>query len=401
MPTEFFQKNINRLDEIYSQLITGETEASEEVELRVEIIDILSSLQAAVISNEENNKDFIRLLENVRDNILDWDPQGHWFRHQKELIDSIYEVIVQAKNVVLTKGEKPVEEASKLKQELNTLKAELNDLRNMMSELIREKAASKSIETESDSIPKEIEEEKIETEKILPIEEGEKEKQTTIEVPEEKITIEEFPETKASEIESVQIDKLKEDDVDESLSFATKTAAKLAQQEKSNNQTSVDLDKMKAILTRAEEETKKQIESFKEKLLAEKKEEDKIKEEEEKVRALKEEVTLIQKMQEEITDQEISTAENETEEQLVKPSEVIRQQQSLESEETSSQDPYMQLLTLEAEKYRLEKAIEKNETDFQEGLKSKIEFDESIQIINKELAIIREKINSLRKKLTA
>ena len=61
----------------------------------------------------------------------------------------------------------------------------------------------------------------------------------------------------------------------------------------------------------------------------------------------------------------------------------------------------MQLLTLEAEKYRFEKEIEKNETDFQEGLKSKKEFDETIDRINKELAIIREQIDSLRKQLTS
>jgi hypothetical protein len=56
---------------------------------------------------------------------------------------------------------------------------------------------------------------------------------------------------------------------------------------------------------------------------------------------------------------------------------------------------------LEAEKYRLEKEIEKNETDFQEGLKSKQEFDEMINRINKELAIVRDQIDDLRKQLTS
>ncbi|MHA1170664.1 MAG: hypothetical protein ACTSQ3_01065, partial [Candidatus Heimdallarchaeota archaeon] len=68
---------------------------------------------------------------------------------------------------------------------------------------------------------------------------------------------------------------------------------------------------------------------------------------------------------------------------------------------TSTVDPYMQLLTLEAEKYRLEKEIEKNETDFQEGLKSKQEFDDSIQRINSELTVVREQIEGLRKQLTS
>ncbi|MHA1355810.1 MAG: hypothetical protein ACTSR1_11620 [Candidatus Heimdallarchaeota archaeon] len=47
----------------------------------------------------------------------------------------------------------------------------------------------------------------------------------------------------------------------------------------------------------------------------------------------------------------------------------------------------------------LEKEIEKNETDFQEGLKSKQEFDENITKINDDLAKVRDYIDLLRQQL--
>ena len=156
---------------------------------------------------------------------------------------------------------------------------------------------------------------------------------------------------------------------------------------------------MKIIINEAEEETKKQISSFVEQLSQEERSQSTA--EVKKVSPVISEEKPIDEVSIQ-PDESIDSQEPDDKDSLVKPSEILKQQNSIiSSQQSAGGDPYMQLLTLEAEKYRLEKAIEQNETDFQEGLRSKLEFDENIQLINKELTIIREQIASLRDQLTS
>ncbi|RLI67573.1 MAG: hypothetical protein DRO63_04415, partial [Candidatus Gerdarchaeota archaeon] len=136
MTEEVFTKNVKRIENIYSELIKGETNPQKEVEMRVDLIDALSNLDASLYSEKEKNQEFITLLAKLREALLNWDPYGQWFRHQKELVDTVYEVIIKAKNVVFTKSSNSAEEATRLKTELNVLKNELNELRSLMSSLL-------------------------------------------------------------------------------------------------------------------------------------------------------------------------------------------------------------------------------------------------------------------------
>ena len=163
MPEKVFTKNINRLESIYSTLIKGETNPQQETELRIELIDTISNLEASIIGQKENNKEFISLIETARETILNWDPYGHWFRQHKELVDLIYDAIVKGKNVVFVQSEEASGEASRLKKELASLKSELSDLRTLMSSLVKEK----SIE-----VPKEVQEIVEETDALPPVDES-------------------------------------------------------------------------------------------------------------------------------------------------------------------------------------------------------------------------------------
>jgi len=403
---EIFQKSAKRLDEIYSLLIKGESTSGQEAELRVEIIDLLSNIQAAVISTKETNQDFIIILEKAREMILEWDPFGHWFRQQKELIDIIYDVIVKAKSVVITTEQNSTSEASKLKQELDTLKSELNDLRSLMSNLIKEKTSTLQNETsvESPRIDSSESANHLETDPLImePIITDEKSESKTADSTIESSTQlnetdqfiilpleKEEPSIEAQLSPPIIEEKIEVQEEQADLPIMGKsTIEKLTNIENPETAPANVLSKMKSIIDEAEIETEKQLLSFKEEIAG--------KEAVEK--------TTIDEIAKPILPPMVEEQESESEvseKPLVKPSDMLKQQKSIESSISSGEDPYMQLLTLEAEKYRLEKEMEKNETDFQEGLKSKLEFDESIQIINQELSLVREKIEELRQKLTS
>lgn len=403
---EIFQKSTKRLDEIYSLLIKGESTSGQEAELRVEIIDLLSNIQAAVIDTKEANQEFIKILEKAREMILEWDPYGHWFRQQKELVEIAYDVIVKAKSVVFSAEQNSSSEANKLKQELDSLKSELYDLRSLMSNLIKEKTSTlqngaSDVSPQIDSVISEnyseadppimepiITEEKGELKVIDSLIESSTQQQEAdqlIILPLEKE--EPSKETKPSPPIIEEETEIQEEQFTLPI-MGKSTIEKLTTKESPETAPANVLSKMKSIIDEAEAETEKQLLSFKEQI-AEK----------------ETPVTIpVDEKAKHIFPPMVEEQESErekSEEPLVKPSDMLKKQKSIESSVSSGEDPYMQLLTLEAEKYRLEKEMEKNETDFQEGLKSKLEFDESIQIINQELSIVREKIEELRYKLTS
>ena len=402
MTEEVFQKNVTSLEEMHAILVKGESHSSQEAELRIAIIDIISSLEASLIGEKETNSEFIELLTSTRDKVLDWNPHKQWFRHQKQLNDTVIKVIVQSKSVVFTRTDSS--DASQIKDELAALKSELTDLRSLMSTLVKEKpAVSDSHDTEerkdsvivqqTEPIVKEIEEDQdktIDPPVMLPIEHDLQ--QTKEDLEEEEVLP---PVIKSLVKENVSVQEQEED----SSFQATATIQKLSEKRTPESAPETVLSQMRSIITEAEEETKKQISSFVKQLSQEERSQSNA--EAEIVLPIISEETSI----EEVTiqsEESLDTQKLAEKDSLVKPSEILKQQNSIvSSQPTAGGDPYMHLLTLEAEKYRLEKAIEKNETEFQEGLKSKLEFDENIQLINKELVTIRKQISTLREQLTS
>ena len=405
LPEEVFVKNIDRLETIYSTFIKGETNPQQEAELRIELIDTISNLEASIIGEKEPNTEFIGLLETVREIVLNWDPYGHWFRQHKELVDLNYDIIVKGKNVVFTQNQESSGEASRLKKELASLKSELSDLRSLMSSLVKEKAIEvpedvQEIVEKTDSLPivdeslvsitePQVEPEPIESDPplILPI------------VNEEPEVEESIPTIQETQIEQIPEQPIEEETEDSDIIASDSTLQKLSETISPEAQPSRVLSQMKSIIHEAEEETEKQLTDFKEKLQETTTTPPVVEAEASEI------IPEIPVLTPPIVEEQPTTTEEQTKESSgdswVKPSEILKQKETRDPYAASTVDPYMQLLTLEAEKYRLEKEIEKNETDFQEGLKSKQEFDESIQRINSELAVVRDQIEELRKQLTS
>jgi len=405
LPEKVFAKNLDRLETIYSTFIKGETNPQQEAELRIELIDTISNLEASIIGEEESNKEIIGLLEAVREIVLTWDPYGRWFRQHKELVDQIYDIIVKGKNVVFNQSQETSGEASRLKKELASLKSELNDLRSLMSNLVKEKSSEvpeevQEVVEETDSLP-------LEDESLVSITEPQVEPEPTESNPplilpivvEEPEVEESKPSLQETQIEQMLEQPIEDEVEDSDIIASDSTIQKLSETVSPEAQPSRVLSQMKSIIHEAEEETEKQLTEFKEKL-----------QETAATTPVVETVALektpeIPVLTPPIVEEEPTIIEEQTKESSgdswVKPSELLKQKETHDPYATSTVDPYMQLLTLEAEKYRLEKEIEKNETDFQEGLKSKQEFDDSIQRINSELTVVREQIEGLRKQLTS
>ncbi len=431
---DIFTKNVQKIEKIYSALIKGETNAQQEVEMRVELIDVLSNIEAILISERANNKEFISQLESLRDILLDWDPYGHWFRQQKDLVDLVYKVIINAKNVVFTKEIADSSEATRLKGELDTLKSELDDLRSLIKSLVREKPdqpitpaepakteqvstsslpwkRSKEMTAEAPVEPTSTEQPLIEENSdaiesiqdepplILPVE-------PVKIVPVVEESIEEIAPVVGEDISPIlpqEVTPPTEIEEEAETIIPDEMLKKITQDKNLKTGASSVLSQMKSLISEAEKETERQLSDFKEQLDVEE-ESSSIptqETEQETFKFTNKPSVVINEAIENIDQSE--EIEEDPLESLVQMSNFNKEvkEDVKESDSTPSIDPYMQLLTLEAEKYRLERESEKNEADFQEGLKSKKEFDETIQQINQELSYIREQIKALRTQLNS
>lgn len=436
---ESFFTAIEELELKYSLLLKGETTPEQETELKLELIELLSTLEANASTASKENKDFITLLKETREALLHWDPYGPWFREQKNLVDSFYEIIVNAKKVVLGKSspETGGGEASRLKRELSALRTEINELKSFMMELLKTKSpptsTPQSVEQttsdpsekapvirESSTISEEqksstsststkVESEKPSDEIPLPEDLMEREDleyelkalEQMMKTDDELVLTNLPPKTESGkkisprsslaamsqESPSMEpIEKpIKEIEVVEPILEAKATIKKLSEKRTADSHPSKILDKMTSIITDAEKKTQQQISKLQEELALSSED------------TSKSEATAEQDGLEEFAPGEMESQVESTIQDP--PSREVSEKASGESD-SPQEDPYMQLISLEAEKYRLEKAFEKLETEFQEGLINKQAFDEGIQQVKESLAQIKDKIELLRKDLT-
>lgn len=120
-----FSENLTSLESIYESLIKGEFSEEEEEQNRVKLLNLISNLKAgALVFGEEETREFLEKLSVAKDALLKWNPVVEWFRDERELIDSLFELVVQGKSVLLKQqkagvipSEKPISYAEEAKVE--------------------------------------------------------------------------------------------------------------------------------------------------------------------------------------------------------------------------------------------------------------------------------------------
>ncbi len=97
-----FSKNLTCLEDIYEKLVKGEFSDEEEEQNRIKLLNLIATLKAeALVFGEEETKEFLEKLSVAKDALLKWNPVVEWFRDERELIDSLFELVVQGKSVML------------------------------------------------------------------------------------------------------------------------------------------------------------------------------------------------------------------------------------------------------------------------------------------------------------
>ncbi|MFX0132559.1 MAG: hypothetical protein ACFFDN_02815 [Candidatus Hodarchaeota archaeon] len=173
---------IKQIEAIYNKFMISDNTPDMEAELKIKLLDSISSTLAFCNLRTGPNSENLKLkLNDLKDKLLVWDPFGPWFKENNELPKITYDVITLAKTIKFEKEVLPVNtvkiedfnafknaiqiELQNIKNDINSIKVILKNIRS-----IKPKLATKPIETPESAVLEVVPDERvISTPKPVPI----------------------------------------------------------------------------------------------------------------------------------------------------------------------------------------------------------------------------------------
>lgn len=90
---------ISELETTYQQLMTKDNSPDEELNMKMAILKSLSSIKAFAEARGTLSADVSTLMEQLKNELINWDPFGPWFKEVKTLVDSVHKVITAGKKI--------------------------------------------------------------------------------------------------------------------------------------------------------------------------------------------------------------------------------------------------------------------------------------------------------------
>jgi len=130
---------IQKLEALYQNLLTKDATPDEEAEAKAKILEILSSIKAyAEMQGGTTARNLVDQTNALKDMLLAWDPYGSaWFKEEKTLVDSVYNILASAKALTIQKISGGDESTiSALKQQIDEINSSFNtQIANLQNEI--------------------------------------------------------------------------------------------------------------------------------------------------------------------------------------------------------------------------------------------------------------------------
>ena len=128
--------SIQRLEELYRQLMGSDIATQQEVKAKAEIISLLPQLKAIILSQDTPEAQQLgQELESLYKRVSNWNPLTAWFRDEEDLVQLYYDILSKIRLFVIRiKG--PSEQSSTLVSEsLNSVRQTITQLAKVAEEI--------------------------------------------------------------------------------------------------------------------------------------------------------------------------------------------------------------------------------------------------------------------------
>ncbi|MFX0168860.1 MAG: hypothetical protein ACFE89_05805 [Candidatus Hodarchaeota archaeon] len=129
-------ESIQRLEELYRQLMGSDIATPQEVKAKAEIISLLPQLKAVILAQDTPEaQELSQQMETLYEMVSKWNPLSAWFRDEEELVQLYFDILSKIR-LFLIRYKGPTEESSTLVSEsLESVRQTITQLATVIEEI--------------------------------------------------------------------------------------------------------------------------------------------------------------------------------------------------------------------------------------------------------------------------
>ena len=129
-------ESVQRLEELYRQLMGSDIATAQEVKAKAEIISLIPQLKAVILAEDSTeSQELSQELEALYEMVSKWNPLTAWFRDEEQLVQLYFDILSKVR-LFLIRRKGPTEESSTLVSEsLHSVRATMTQLATVMEEI--------------------------------------------------------------------------------------------------------------------------------------------------------------------------------------------------------------------------------------------------------------------------
>lgn len=129
-------ESVQRLEELYRQLMGSDIATAQEVKAKAEIISLIPQLKAVIqAENSSESQGLGQELETLYELVSKWNPLTAWFRDEEQLVQLYFDILSKVR-LFLIRRKGPTEESSTLVSEsLHSIRATMTQLATVVEEI--------------------------------------------------------------------------------------------------------------------------------------------------------------------------------------------------------------------------------------------------------------------------
>jgi len=129
-------ETVQRLEELYRQLMGSDIATAQEVKAKAEIISLIPQLKAVIqADNSAETQELGQELEKLYEMVSKWNPLTAWFRDEEPLVQLYFDILSKVR-LFLIRRKGPTEESSTLVSEsLSSIRQTMTQLATVAEEI--------------------------------------------------------------------------------------------------------------------------------------------------------------------------------------------------------------------------------------------------------------------------
>ena len=129
-------ETVQRLEELYRQLMGSDIATAQEVKAKAEIISLIPQLKAVILAeNSSESQELSQELEKLYQLVSTWNPLTAWFRDEEQLVQLYFDILSKVR-LFLIRRKGPTEGSSTLVSEsLLSIRQTMTQLATVIEEI--------------------------------------------------------------------------------------------------------------------------------------------------------------------------------------------------------------------------------------------------------------------------